>query len=138
MSEQNWRILMSADQLNYTKIIDPESEEKLIPAIVVDTSQFSIDSMRGMLMVGFANKEAIEKTLATGLVTFFSRSQGGLWTKGETSGNVLSLREAYIDCDADTVLFDAEPAGPTCHTGADSCFEQFLAEIVIQSEERNE
>jgi phosphoribosyl-ATP pyrophosphohydrolase/phosphoribosyl-AMP cyclohydrolase len=75
-----------------------------------------------VLMVGAMNREALERTLVSGSVTFFSRSRQTLWTKGETSGNTLRLESLRIDCDGDAVLVQATPAGPTCHTGASSCF----------------
>lgn len=73
-------------------------------------------------MLGYMNKEAYDKTIETGYVTFFSRSKQRLWTKGETSGNTLKLKKITMDCDADTYLALAEPAGPTCHMGTPSCF----------------
>ena len=74
-------------------------------------------------MVGYLNREALEKTLASGFVTFWSRSRQTLWTKGEGSGNRLKLLELRADCDNDCLLIIAEPAGPTCHRGTDSCFD---------------
>jgi phosphoribosyl-AMP cyclohydrolase / phosphoribosyl-ATP pyrophosphohydrolase len=88
----------------------------LVPAIVQD-------SLTGqVLMLGFMNEQALEQTRRTGLVTFFSRSKGRLWTKGESSGHVLRCTALSVDCDRDTLLVQAIPAGPTCHTGQDSCF----------------
>lgn len=89
----------------------------LVPAVVQDAASGRV------LMVGFQDADALEHTLATGLATFFSRSRGGRWVKGETSGNTLAVRRVELDCDDDTVLLHAEPAGPTCHTGAVSCFD---------------
>jgi phosphoribosyl-AMP cyclohydrolase / phosphoribosyl-ATP pyrophosphohydrolase len=88
----------------------------LMPAVVQDwlTGQ--------VRMCAFVNREAIARTVATGRATFFSRSRGALWEKGETSGNTLHVRELYIDCDADTLLVLAEPVGNSCHTGQPSCF----------------
>ncbi len=88
----------------------------LLPAVVQDwlTGQ--------VRMCAFVNREAIARTVATGRATFFSRSRGTLWEKGETSGNTLHVRELYVDCDADTLLVLAEPAGNSCHTGQPSCF----------------
>jgi phosphoribosyl-ATP pyrophosphohydrolase/phosphoribosyl-AMP cyclohydrolase len=91
-------------------------KDGLAPAVVQDSHT------RQVLMVGFMNAEALELTLATGLVTFFSRSRQELWTKGETSGNRLSVNEILTDCDSDTILVKATPAGPACHTGTDTCF----------------
>ncbi|MBX3275773.1 MAG: bifunctional phosphoribosyl-AMP cyclohydrolase/phosphoribosyl-ATP diphosphatase HisIE [Sandaracinaceae bacterium] len=73
-------------------------------------------------MVAHANREALEATLRTRRATFFSRSRGRLWVKGEESGNVLEVREVWLDCDADCAVYLVEPAGPSCHTGAESCF----------------
>ncbi|MDY0297735.1 MAG: bifunctional phosphoribosyl-AMP cyclohydrolase/phosphoribosyl-ATP diphosphatase HisIE [Acidobacteriota bacterium] len=88
----------------------------LVPAVVQDVSSGTV------LMLGYMNRDALEKTLETGKVTFFSRSRQCLWTKGETSGNFLFLEDIRPDCDRDTLLVLARPAGPTCHTGSTSCF----------------
>jgi phosphoribosyl-ATP pyrophosphohydrolase/phosphoribosyl-AMP cyclohydrolase len=88
----------------------------LVPAIVQD-----VDTLQ-VLMLGYMNEAALEKTQKTGLVTFHSRSRDTLWTKGETSGNTLMLISLEVDCDADTVLVKARPKGPTCHEGTVSCF----------------
>ncbi|MFY7927522.1 MAG: bifunctional phosphoribosyl-AMP cyclohydrolase/phosphoribosyl-ATP diphosphatase HisIE [Oligoflexus sp.] len=88
----------------------------LVPAIVQDGADGSV------LMLGFMNQEALEKTLQTGKVTFFSRTKQRLWTKGESSGHVLTLEDIRLDCDADTLLIQARPEGPTCHTGSDTCW----------------
>lgn len=73
-------------------------------------------------MVAFMNREALDLTLSSGVAHFYSRSRRGLWKKGETSGNVLSVREVLVDCDQDALVVIAVPAGPACHTGARSCF----------------
>jgi phosphoribosyl-ATP pyrophosphohydrolase/phosphoribosyl-AMP cyclohydrolase len=96
--------------------IDWSKTDGLVPAVVQDTR-----SMR-VLMLGYVNREALQKTIATGLVTFYSRSKQRLWQKGETSGHVLWLRSIRVDCDGDTLLIQAEPEGPTCHLGTQSCF----------------
>ena len=88
----------------------------LIPTIVQD------DMTGRVLMLGFMNTEALEKTGSTGRVTFYSRTKQQLWTKGEASGNYLEVVSVTPDCDADTLLIKARPAGPICHTGADTCF----------------
>jgi phosphoribosyl-ATP pyrophosphohydrolase/phosphoribosyl-AMP cyclohydrolase len=90
----------------------------LIPAVIQDVMSLQV------LMVGFMNEEALKKTISEGKVTFFSRSKNRLWTKGETSGNYLYVKEILPDCDNDTVLIKAIAAGPTCHTGAVSCFNE--------------
>lgn len=77
-----------------------------------------------VLMLGYMNEEAFDKTSKEGKVTFFSRSKGRLWTKGETSGNFLFVKNIQLDCDSDTLLIKADPQGPTCHTGATSCFSE--------------
>ena len=98
--------------------IDFEKQGGLIPAVVQDVQTSKV------LMVGFMNKEALEQTVAEGKVTFFSRTKNRLWTKGETSNNFLMVKNIIVDCDKDTVLIKAEPVGPVCHTGADTCFNE--------------
>ena len=88
----------------------------LVPAIIQDAET------RAVLMLGYMNEEALKKTEETGLVTFFSRSRQCLWTKGETSGNYLHFVSIKSDCDNDTLLIQAHPDGPTCHTGTDTCW----------------
>jgi len=88
----------------------------LIPAIIQDATT------KNVLMLGFMNKEAYEKTIATGRVTFWSRTRNQLWTKGETSGNYLNLVDIKVDCDNDTLLVKVNPDGPTCHKGTDTCW----------------
>ena len=91
-------------------------EDGLLPVVVQDHSTGDV------LMVAFANRQALEKTLETRQVHFWSRRRGELWKKGETSGNTLALVSLHADCDADTVLARVTPAGPTCHTGERTCF----------------
>ena len=93
-----------------------KSTEGILPAIVQDIST------RKVLMLGYMNASAWEKTQQTGLVTFYSRSKKRLWTKGEASGHHLAYVEGKLDCDTDTFLIYAQPKGPTCHTGADTCW----------------
>lgn len=88
----------------------------LLPAVIQDEGSGRV------LMLGYMNKQALEISLATGLVTFWSRSRERLWTKGETSGNVLQIASVHLDCDGDALLVHARPAGPTCHLGTASCF----------------
>ena len=94
-----------------------KSPEGLVPAIVQDADTGKV------LMLGYMDKEAYSKTLETGLVTFWSRSRKTLWTKGETSGNYLHVKDLFVDCDSDTLLVFAIPDGPTCHRGTVSCFD---------------
>ena len=96
--------------------IDFEKMGGLVPAIIQDANT------RNVLMLGFMNEEAYEKTLLTGKVTFWSRTRQTLWTKGETSGHYLELVSMAIDCDNDTLLVKVIPHGPTCHTGTDTCW----------------
>ncbi len=96
--------------------IDFEKMGGLVPAIIQDAET------RQVLMLGFMNEEAYQKTVETKKVTFWSRSRNCLWTKGETSGNFLNLVDIKIDCDNDTLLVKANPDGPTCHTGTDTCW----------------
>jgi phosphoribosyl-ATP pyrophosphohydrolase/phosphoribosyl-AMP cyclohydrolase len=100
-------------------------ESGLIPAVV----QHAVS--REVLMVGYMNQEALQATVSSGRVTFFSRSKGRLWQKGESSGNFLDLVEYALDCDGDTVLIKAIPAGPTCHTGDDTCFGESIKPGVL-------
>lgn len=100
-------------------IIDfDKSPDGLVPAVIQDADTGKV------LMLGYLNREAYDKTVAEQIVTFFSRSKNRLWTKGETSGNILHVREMRVDCDNDTLLIKVHPAGPTCHTGADTCFDE--------------
>jgi phosphoribosyl-AMP cyclohydrolase / phosphoribosyl-ATP pyrophosphohydrolase len=94
-----------------------KSAHGLIPAIIQDSETNNV------LMLGYMNNEAYQKTIETGKVTFFSRSKQRLWTKGEESGNFLNLVDIKNDCDGDTLLIQAKPVGPTCHTGADTCWQ---------------
>ena len=95
-------------------------EKGLIAAIVQDADTGDV------LMLGYMNEEALRRTLSGEDVWFYSRSRQELWHKGETSGNYLKVRELWFDCDADAILVKAHPMGPTCHTGAKSCFFQPL------------
>src|SRR5688572_26304023 len=106
------------------------NEQGLLPVIVqhVETGE--------VLMMAWANAEAIELTLRTGQVHFFSRSRNRLWRKGESSGHTLELVSVRADCDADVLLVTARPAGPACHTGAPSCFFQPLSESGLGPEDR--
>ncbi|MGI4727291.1 MAG: bifunctional phosphoribosyl-AMP cyclohydrolase/phosphoribosyl-ATP diphosphatase HisIE [Janthinobacterium lividum] len=94
-----------------------KSADGLIPVIIQDEQTLEV------LMLGYMNQEAFDKTSAEKVVTFFSRSKNRLWTKGETSGNFLHVKEVYLDCDQDTILIKAKADGPTCHTGSRSCFQ---------------
>jgi phosphoribosyl-ATP pyrophosphohydrolase/phosphoribosyl-AMP cyclohydrolase len=100
-------------------------EQGLIPAVVQHARSGEV------LMLGYMNEQALQQTLATRQVTFWSRSRQALWTKGATSGNLLRLVEIRQDCDGDALLVQAEPAGPTCHTGEPSCFYRALDEAVL-------
>ena len=98
--------------------IDFEKMNGLVPAIIQDNRTLKV------LMLGFMNEEALQKTLSTKKVTFYSRSRKCLWTKGETSGNYLNVVSVKCDCDNDTLLIKAIPDGPVCHTGADTCWNE--------------
>lgn len=108
-----------------TDTLDWQKSDGLLPAVVQDTHTGRV------LMLGYMNRAALDKTLRTKQVTFFSRSKQRLWTKGETSGHVLQLIDIVADCDNDTLLVLADPIGPTCHTGTTSCFGD---EIVTDAE----
>lgn len=90
----------------------------LVPAIIQDFTTQKV------LMLGFMNEEALQKTETLSKVTFFSRTKNRLWTKGEESGNFLMVKQVLLDCDKDTLLIKAHPMGPTCHTGADTCWSE--------------
>ncbi len=90
----------------------------LVPAVIQDNETLQV------LMIGYMNEESLEKTLKEGKVTFFSRSKNRLWTKGDTSGNFLYVKEILPDCDDDSILIKVNPAGPVCHTGSVSCFNE--------------
>ena len=102
--------------------IDFEKSGGLVPAIVQDAVT------KNVLMLGYMNQEAFDKTIETKKVTFWSRSRNCLWTKGETSGNFLHLVDIKVDCDNDTLLVKAHPDGPTCHTGTDTCWHEEMPE----------
>ena len=103
---------MENTQLDFTKL------NGLIPAVIQD------NTTNVVLMLGFMNEEAVAKTEETGKVTFFSRTKNRLWTKGEESGNFLNVVSIASDCDNDTLLIKVNPVGPTCHTGADTCWNE--------------
>ena len=94
------------------------SADKLIPVVVQDSQTMQV------LMLAYANLEALEKSVSTGEMHFYSRSRNQLWHKGETSGNTLAIDSLSLDCDGDTILAMVRPAGPTCHIGTISCFEE--------------
>ena len=116
-----------------------KSPDRMVPAIVQDHATGKV------LMLGYMNQQALDQTRTDGRVTFFSRSRQRIWTKGEESGNFLLVKEIAVDCDKDTLLIKAEPLGPVCHTGADTCWdeknhrEDFLAclEEVIEQRRRD-
>jgi phosphoribosyl-ATP pyrophosphohydrolase/phosphoribosyl-AMP cyclohydrolase len=119
--------------------IDFKKMDGLVPAIIQDSKTLKV------LMLGFMNEEAYLKTKETGKVTFWSRSRQTLWTKGETSGNYLEVVDILLDCDNDTLLIKANPMGPVCHTGSDTCWDEenenpimFLSELQRFIEKRKE
>ena len=103
---------MTFDDFNLGKTGDG-----LLPVVIQDATTLKV------LMLGYMDRAAFDKTLAEGRVTFFSRTRQTLWTKGETSGNFLTVKAMYPDCDGDTLLIMADPAGPTCHRGTTACFD---------------
>src|SRR5687768_319384 len=104
--------MIESNKIDFSKL------NGLVPCIIQDASTHVV------LMLGFMNEEAFQKTVAEKKVTFFSRSKNRLWTKGETSGNFFHLVDIIPDCDQDTLLVKVNPAGPACHTGADTCFNE--------------
>ena len=107
---------MTANSESLAERVDWAKTDGLVPAIVQDADHGAV------LMLGYMNHAALAATLDNGRVTFFSRSRQRLWTKGETSGNRLALVDAQVDCDGDTLLVQARPAGPVCHLGSRTCF----------------
>ena len=105
--------------------IDFSKGNGLVPVVIQDNNTLQV------LMVGYMNEEALEKTITEKKVTFFSRSKNRLWTKGETSGNFLYVEEILSDCDNDSILIKVNPAGPVCHTGSTSCFGEETAKGFI-------
>ena len=116
--------------------LDFEKGDGLVPVIIQDWLTNKV------LMLGYMNEEALKLTKTERKVTFYSRTKNRLWTKGETSGNFLNVKEIISDCDKDTLLIKAEPQGPTCHTGADTCFDEsnhtnalflhYLQDIIVE------
>lgn len=126
-------------QIQDIKAIDFSEEDGLVPAIIQDNNTGKV------LMLGYMNEAALEQTLDTGKVTFFSRSKQRLWTKGETSENFLNLVSISPDCDQDALLVKVNPEGPTCHLGDDTCWEesnennlQFLGHLTEVIKERRQ
>ncbi|KGY12766.1 phosphoribosyl-ATP pyrophosphatase [Vibrio tubiashii] len=107
----------TAEVSSLSERINWEKVDGLVPAIVQDFQSSQV------LMMGYMNQDALAKTGETGQVTFFSRTKQRLWTKGETSGNVLQLKNIALDCDSDTLLVKVDPIGPTCHTGTTTCWD---------------
>jgi phosphoribosyl-ATP pyrophosphohydrolase/phosphoribosyl-AMP cyclohydrolase len=114
-----------------------KSQDGLLPAIIQDTQT------KNVLMLGYMNKEALEKTVSAQKVTFYSRSKKRLWTKGEESGNFLLLKSIELDCDQDAFLVEVHPQGPTCHEGTDTCWGKknesnfgFISELEVVIEAR--
>ena len=98
--------------------IDFNKENDLVPVIIQDQTTLQV------LMLGYMNEESFKKTEETGLATFYSRQRKRIWTKGETSGNHLRLKQVLLDCDKDAILLKVDPVGPVCHTGADTCWSE--------------
>jgi phosphoribosyl-ATP pyrophosphohydrolase/phosphoribosyl-AMP cyclohydrolase len=114
------------NELQNISQIDFDKLNGLVPAVIQDNTSMKV------LMVGFMNAQAVEKTLEIGKVTFFSRTKNRLWTKGEESGNFLNVVSILVDCDNDTLLIKANPIGPVCHTGADTCFSEINKTADVQ------
>lgn len=112
--------MISKDEIEKSLLFSPLGKLKgaLVPAIIQDATT------KNVLMLGYMNEEAFQKTKETKLVTFFSRTKNRLWTKGEESGNVLNLVDMKLDCDNDTLIIQVNPVGPTCHKGSDTCWNE--------------
>lgn len=117
-----YQIMLNFDQFNLDKCADA-----LLPVIVQDATTLRV------LMLGYMNREAFDKSIASGKVTFYSRTRKTLWTKGETSGNFLDIVGMYADCDGDALLIKANPHGPTCHRGTTACFDTPEEEGFVRS-----
>ena len=113
--------------MNFSDFDLSKNADGLLPAVIQDATTLKV------LMLGYMNEEAFNATQASGRVTFWSRSRNALWTKGETSGNFLTVTEMYPDCDADTLLVKAIPAGPTCHRGTTACYDTPESEGFIRT-----
>ena len=109
--------------VDFTKLLSTTGEQ-LVPAVIVDSRRMATDGLASVLMVGFMNQPALEATITSGNVTFYSRTSQALWEKGATNGDYLKVRNIFTDCDNDSLLIDAEPLGPTCCQGTQSCFEE--------------
>ena len=124
--------------MDFKDLDSSKNSAGLVPAIIQDARNFQV------LMLGYMNEEAFDKTVSTGLVTFYSRDRGCLWTKGETSGNFLHLVSMEADCDGDTLLVKAVPDGPVCHLGTRTCWkgspesEGFIRELESVIKDRHE
>jgi phosphoribosyl-AMP cyclohydrolase / phosphoribosyl-ATP pyrophosphohydrolase len=112
--------------IDVTKV-DWDKGNGLLPAIIQDAADGAV------LMLGYMNRDALAETVASNRVTFWSRSKGRLWTKGESSGNFLALRAVSVDCDGDTLLILAEPAGPACHTGTRTCWGENAPHAAVEA-----
>jgi len=109
--------------------IDFNKGDGLVPVVIQDTQTLEV------LMLGYMNREAYDKTVQENIVTFYSRSKNRLWTKGETSNNFLHVQSMHVDCDNDTLLIKVKPDGPTCHTGSRSCFKtEYNQNFVLELE----
>ena len=108
--------------------LDWEKMDGLIPAVVQNVDDNAV------LMLGYVNREALQKTEETGLATFYSRSRNELWTKGMTSGNTMEVGEIFYDCDCDALIYRVKPNGPACETGNRSCFYRRLSELGDRNE----
>ncbi len=112
--------------MNFSDFNLSKTGDGLLPVIIQDSVTLKV------LMLGYMNREAFDKSVQTGLVTFYSRSRQTLWTKGETSGNFLHIESMFPDCDGDTLLIQARPDGPTCHRGTTACFDTPEAEGFVR------
>ncbi len=113
--------------MNFSDFNLDKCADGLLPVVVQNAVTLKV------LMLGYMNRKALEKTVAEGRVTFYSRTRGTLWTKGETSGNFLEVKDMYADCDGDTLLIKAIPVGPTCHRGTEACFDTPAEDGFIRS-----
>lgn len=116
------RRITESRTINFTKIVDYRMREGVVPVACINIERLAVDGIGAYRMQAYATKQALDQTLATSQATFWSRSRQGLWVKGATSGNTMNVRGVYTDCDGDSLIYDVEPEGPTCHTGTQTCF----------------
>jgi len=118
-----FRQITDTGRLDY-KIMDYRMMEGMISVACIDLERLTIDGLKAYRMQAYATKRAVEATFQTGLATFWARNKQDLWTPGSVDGNTMAVRGIYTDCDRDSLVYDVDPAGPSCYKDVDSCFER--------------